>query len=355
MVAQYTAAALLVELRALAHPVSIDTVPTSDNQEDHVSMGMTGALLALECGSSAPKPCSRSRRSARRRRSTWSRAGRETGAAEMHGLVRERVAPLDEDRPPAPDIEAVRAWSSPATSPPLSPATRASGSLGYGRPRRPPAPRSRRPPSASASWPGRPRRSSTRSSSPAFAPSSRTCAPTATQPSCDALERFDGVECTPDQLRVSGSRVRRRARAGRSRRHRGDPTGNREHPRLQRARARGRVVACRDRARAPGRRAGRADRVRRPLRPERQGLLPVRAHAHRDAGRRRRCRGHRRRRSALRRARARCRPGCSGSGERARADRRLPRRTDRPVSPPPPSVPRRSRGSPRSSVRVARR
>ena len=30
------------------------------------------------------------------------------GAAEMHGLVRERVSPLEEDRPPAPDIEAVR-------------------------------------------------------------------------------------------------------------------------------------------------------------------------------------------------------------------------------------------------------
>ena len=48
MVVQYTAAALLSELRALAHPVSLDTVPTSDNQEDHVSMGMTAALLALQ-------------------------------------------------------------------------------------------------------------------------------------------------------------------------------------------------------------------------------------------------------------------------------------------------------------------
>ena len=136
-------------------------------------------------------------------------------------------------------------------------------------------------------------------------------------------------------------------RASRSQRdrHRGDPTGNREHPRLQRARARGRVVACRDRARAPGRGADRADRLRRPLRPEREGLLPVRAHAHRDAGRRGRCRRNHRRRSALRRARARCRPGGAGGGERARADRRLPRRTDRPVSPPPPSAPRRSRGS----------
>ena len=42
MVVQYTAAALVAELRALAHPVSVDSIPTSDNQEDHVSMGMTG-------------------------------------------------------------------------------------------------------------------------------------------------------------------------------------------------------------------------------------------------------------------------------------------------------------------------
>ena len=48
MVVQYTAAALVAELRALAHPVSVDTIPTSDNQEDHVSMGMTAALMALE-------------------------------------------------------------------------------------------------------------------------------------------------------------------------------------------------------------------------------------------------------------------------------------------------------------------
>ena len=48
MVVQYTAAALVAELRALAHPVSVDSIPTSDNQEDHVSMGMTAALMALE-------------------------------------------------------------------------------------------------------------------------------------------------------------------------------------------------------------------------------------------------------------------------------------------------------------------
>jgi histidine ammonia-lyase len=44
MIAHYTAAALVNELQGLAHPASVDTIPTSANQEDHVSMGGTAAL-----------------------------------------------------------------------------------------------------------------------------------------------------------------------------------------------------------------------------------------------------------------------------------------------------------------------
>ncbi len=43
MLAQYTAAGLLAESRILSHPCSVDTVPTSGMQEDHVSLGWTGA------------------------------------------------------------------------------------------------------------------------------------------------------------------------------------------------------------------------------------------------------------------------------------------------------------------------
>jgi len=39
MVAQYTAAALVSQNKTLAHPASVDSIPTSANQEDHVSMG----------------------------------------------------------------------------------------------------------------------------------------------------------------------------------------------------------------------------------------------------------------------------------------------------------------------------
>ncbi|MBD0371046.1 MAG: histidine ammonia-lyase [Pyrinomonadaceae bacterium] len=44
MMAQVTAAALLAESRVLAHPASIDNVPTDGGKEDHVSMGMTAAV-----------------------------------------------------------------------------------------------------------------------------------------------------------------------------------------------------------------------------------------------------------------------------------------------------------------------
>ena len=44
MIAHVTAAALLNEAKVLAHPASVDSVPTSGGKEDHVSMGMTSAL-----------------------------------------------------------------------------------------------------------------------------------------------------------------------------------------------------------------------------------------------------------------------------------------------------------------------
>jgi len=44
MVAQYTAAALVAENRRLAAPASVDSIPTSGMQEDHVSMGWGAAL-----------------------------------------------------------------------------------------------------------------------------------------------------------------------------------------------------------------------------------------------------------------------------------------------------------------------
>jgi len=47
MMAQVTAAALVAENRMLCHPASVDSIPTSANQEDHVSMATHGARRLL--------------------------------------------------------------------------------------------------------------------------------------------------------------------------------------------------------------------------------------------------------------------------------------------------------------------
>jgi len=46
MIAQLTAASLISENKVMAHPASVDSIPTSANQEDHVSMGTIGAVKA---------------------------------------------------------------------------------------------------------------------------------------------------------------------------------------------------------------------------------------------------------------------------------------------------------------------
>src|SRR5690625_7662780 len=48
MLAQIGAAALVSELKQVATPASIDSVPTDENKEDHVSMGMAAALQARQ-------------------------------------------------------------------------------------------------------------------------------------------------------------------------------------------------------------------------------------------------------------------------------------------------------------------
>jgi histidine ammonia-lyase len=107
MVAQYTAASLVAELRALAHPVGVDTVPTSDNQEDHVSMGMTAALLALDAVGLAETVVAIELLCGAQGLETGARRP-GAGVARVRELVRGRVEPLESDRPPSPDIEAVR-------------------------------------------------------------------------------------------------------------------------------------------------------------------------------------------------------------------------------------------------------
>jgi histidine ammonia-lyase len=108
MILQVTVVDLLSELRVLSHPASVDSVPTSANQEDHVSMGMAAARKArravdlLERIAAAELLAGAQGLELRRPL----RPGTAIEAA--YGLIRERVEPLDQDRPPAPDLEAVR-------------------------------------------------------------------------------------------------------------------------------------------------------------------------------------------------------------------------------------------------------
>jgi histidine ammonia-lyase len=108
MIAQVTAADLLSELRVLAHPASVDSVPTSANQEDHVSMGMAAARKArrsVECLQYVVAIELLAAAHALEYRRPL-RAG--AGVERAHARLRERVPPLDDDRSHAADIEAVR-------------------------------------------------------------------------------------------------------------------------------------------------------------------------------------------------------------------------------------------------------
>ena len=113
MIYQYTAAALASENKVLAHPASVDSIPTSANQEDHVSMGSISArharsvlghveaILAIELLVAA--------------QALDLRVGGPDGAAPGAGVgealarLRERVRHLDGDREPGPDLAAATA------------------------------------------------------------------------------------------------------------------------------------------------------------------------------------------------------------------------------------------------------
>jgi len=108
MIVQYAAAALVNDNKALAWPSSVDSIPTSAGQEDHVSMGMTsannlvrvldnveGALACELLGALAATDFRRPLRSG-------------TGTQAAYDLARTRIAAWTTDRSPAPDIAAAR-------------------------------------------------------------------------------------------------------------------------------------------------------------------------------------------------------------------------------------------------------
>ena len=114
MIYQYTAAALASEHKVLAHPASVDSIPTSANQEDHVSMGSIAArhartilegverIVAIELVVAA--------QALDLRAGLLDHDGSTTtpgaGVVEALSRIRGRIAHLDADREPGPDLRA---------------------------------------------------------------------------------------------------------------------------------------------------------------------------------------------------------------------------------------------------------
>jgi histidine ammonia-lyase len=109
MLVQYTAASLVSESKSLAHPASVDSIPSSAGQEDHVSMGMTAARHLREVVANAETVVALEALGAAQALDL--RAPLEPGRATraVAGALRDAVPFFEADREFGPDIaEAVR-------------------------------------------------------------------------------------------------------------------------------------------------------------------------------------------------------------------------------------------------------
>jgi histidine ammonia-lyase len=107
MMAQVTAAALASEIKTLAHPASVDTIPTSANREDHVSMSMGAALKAERALQLAMRVVAVEILCACQAIDLLAPLTTSPALQRVHARVRSIVPRLAGDRPPAPDIEAI--------------------------------------------------------------------------------------------------------------------------------------------------------------------------------------------------------------------------------------------------------
>jgi histidine ammonia-lyase len=107
MLAQVTAAACASELKTLAHPAGVDTIPTSANKEDHVSMSMTAALKAAAALERAREVIAVELLCACQAIDLLAPLTTSPPLARVHASIRTRVPTLDDDRAPAPDLAAI--------------------------------------------------------------------------------------------------------------------------------------------------------------------------------------------------------------------------------------------------------
>ena len=106
MMAHVTAAALVSENKGLAHPASVDSIPTSADKEDHVSMGMWAALKCRQVAANARQVLAIELLAAAQGLDLLRPLRSSDRLEALHGAVRRVVAPWDEDREMAPDLAA---------------------------------------------------------------------------------------------------------------------------------------------------------------------------------------------------------------------------------------------------------
>jgi histidine ammonia-lyase len=107
MLAQVTAAAIASELKSLAYPAGADSIPTSANKEDHVSMSMTAALKAERVVVRAREVVAIEILCACQAIDLLAPLTTSPALEKVRAIVRSQVPMLDEDRSPAPDMAAI--------------------------------------------------------------------------------------------------------------------------------------------------------------------------------------------------------------------------------------------------------
>jgi histidine ammonia-lyase len=106
MVAQYTAASLVAENRRLAAPASVDSVPTSGMQEDHVSMGWGAALKLRTVLDNVARILAVELLSAARAQDMRRPLEPSPATAAVRNLLRKSVGGVGPDRVVAPELAA---------------------------------------------------------------------------------------------------------------------------------------------------------------------------------------------------------------------------------------------------------
>lgn len=104
MIVQYSAAALVSENKVLAHPASVDSIPSSANQEDHVSMGTIASRKAREILENARRVIAMEIMCACQGIDLRGNKGLGKGTAPVYEALRKVVPMLIEDRPLYEDI-----------------------------------------------------------------------------------------------------------------------------------------------------------------------------------------------------------------------------------------------------------